>query len=336
MKIFRLILIIIGLFFILLFSVPFFLPKSVTVERTIEIHKPIDEVYAIVLDFNTFIEWNPWTEMESEALFEVVQNDPALGSKIKWDGDTIGTGYLKRVNLIENELIESELTFLNPWESTAADIMKFQPSEKGTIVMWRNQLKLDYPFGRYMYFIMDAFLGKDFEKGLNKLKAYCEDVIQTAIYDISIETTNSKKIYYITDSSAINSSEIISKTSAAINEINSFLNKNKIKDLSNPIAITSNHTANQWVYDIGIYTDSKIEILTGRINYTEMPSLDVVKCIYYGDISKSSVAYKQIHNYMRALNLIPNGRPWEEYTSDIYNAGSQEFITYIYYPYKKK
>ncbi|MCX8055910.1 MAG: hypothetical protein N3A67_09640, partial [Ignavibacteria bacterium] len=146
MKIFRFILIVIGIFIFLLFAIPFFLPNRAYSEREIVINQPIDSVYYYLLDLNNFKDWNPWTDMEKELVLSVTNNNLDIGSKIEWEGDSLGSGYLERIELIPNKLIKSKIIFIKPWKSEANDMMNFEKiNEKSTKVRWGMQMQLDYP-----------------------------------------------------------------------------------------------------------------------------------------------------------------------------------------------
>ncbi len=175
MKIFRFILIVIGIFIFLLFAIPFFLPNRAYSEREVVIGKPIDSVYKYLLDLNNFIDWNPWTEIEKELVLSVTNNNMDVGSKIEWEGDTLGSGYLERFEIERNKLIKSKVVFIKPWKSEANDIMNFEKvNDTSTKVKWGMQMELEYPFGRYFNFFYDEMVGKDHEKGLAKIKEKLE------------------------------------------------------------------------------------------------------------------------------------------------------------------
>lgn len=175
MKIFRFILIVIGIFIFLLFAIPFFLPNRAYSEREIVINQPIDSVYYYLLNLDNFKDWNPWTDMEKDLVLSVTNNNKDVGSKIEWDGDSLGSGYLERIELQQNKLIKSKIVFIKPWKSEANDIMHFEKiNEKSTKVRWGMQMALDYPFGRYFNFFYDDMVGKDHEKGLAKIKELLE------------------------------------------------------------------------------------------------------------------------------------------------------------------
>ncbi len=174
MKIFRFLLIVIGFFIFLLFAIPIFLPNKAYSEREIEINAKVDSIYNFVMDLNNFQHWNPWTEMEKELVLTIDKNNNST-VKIAWDGDTLGTGYIERIDSKPNQLIKSKVVFLKPWESEALDIMKFQALDSTkTKVVWGMEMHLDYPFGRYFNFFYDKMIGTDYEKGLKKLKTLFE------------------------------------------------------------------------------------------------------------------------------------------------------------------
>jgi carbon monoxide dehydrogenase subunit G len=71
--------------------------------------------------------------------------------------------------------IDLRLSFLKPWKATNDVTFTLVPAGDGTEVTWRmtgEQKGAAAVFGKV--FTMDRLLGKDFEKGLARLKAAAE------------------------------------------------------------------------------------------------------------------------------------------------------------------
>lgn len=69
--------------------------------------------------------------------------------------------------------ITSNLVFVEPFQSTATDSWKFEPTANGTKATWHNEGGFDY-FDRYFGLVMDKMLGGQCETGLKNLKSLCE------------------------------------------------------------------------------------------------------------------------------------------------------------------
>lgn len=155
--------------------IPLFMASSYSVERSTVIDRPVGEVFPQVADFNNWIEWNPWSEMEPAARNVIVGAPMTEGSSWRWEGKVIGAGTLTIVKLEPNRLIESDLVFKAPMQSTADDSWQFETTaDGGTKVTWKNSGGLDYPVGRWFGSMVEDQLGGQFERGLANLKARCE------------------------------------------------------------------------------------------------------------------------------------------------------------------
>lgn len=152
-----------------------FLPESLKVERSVQIDRPVAEVYPYVADFANWPSWNPWSEMEPGAVNTFSSPSSGKGASWSWEGLEIGKGSLTAEDVKENEYLHSRLSFLEPWESEAKDQWQFTAIDENTTELsWSNEMELSYPLERYYAFFLDAVLGEQMEKGLNKLKQVAE------------------------------------------------------------------------------------------------------------------------------------------------------------------
>jgi len=176
MKVLRTILIIILALIVLFLIVALFLPSSFSVERSIEINKPVDFVYNTVLDFEKRTQWDPWVEKDADATTSFELGDSTgVGNTWAWQGEIVGSGNLTVDKVIPNEKIHSKLVFISPQQMESDVIWKFAPVENGTKVTWGLAGEVDYPVGRFFGMMMDGYIGPDYEQGLQSLKQLCEN-----------------------------------------------------------------------------------------------------------------------------------------------------------------
>ena len=55
-----------------------FLPKTVHVERSIEIDRPVSTMFTMLNSFNTFSAWSPWSERDPDIVYQY--SGPASGT----------------------------------------------------------------------------------------------------------------------------------------------------------------------------------------------------------------------------------------------------------------
>jgi hypothetical protein len=175
MKILRIILIIIAVIIVLFLGIALFLPSTSHVERSTIINVPTDSIFSIVVNYNYYREWNPWSKMDPNAQGEISGPVGEVGQKWSWESDIIGSGSLTTQEIKPGEYIESKLEFTAPQEMLSKDIWKFEPVDDGTKVTWINEAELGYPVERYFGLMMDSMLGGDFESGLATLQTLAEN-----------------------------------------------------------------------------------------------------------------------------------------------------------------
>lgn len=171
----KILMVVVGLIALALI-VPVFLPGGYTVERSIEIAKPPAVVFEQVVDFNKWLTWNPWTEMEPTAKNEITGPVAAVGSKWAWDGKELGKGSLTIQEVEKDHSVHSKLVIIAPMASTADDHMRLEATANGTKITWTNTGSLDYPLGRYVGLMIQGMLGPQYEKGLANLKRVTEAI----------------------------------------------------------------------------------------------------------------------------------------------------------------
>lgn len=151
---------------------PSVLPRIAKLERRVTIKSSPANVYAVLADFHQFRSWDPWSPMEPESTSKV--EGQGLGSIYSWEGEKVGRGKMVIKDLKDNERVDVQLTFEEPFPSQADTGWILTALDNGeTEVVWHFKQELSY-FQRYFGLIMDGMLGGDFESGLARLKGKLE------------------------------------------------------------------------------------------------------------------------------------------------------------------
>jgi len=158
-----------GLFLI----IPFFLPATFVVKRTLEVNAAPNVVYQKVLNFNERQNWDPWLAKDPDARVKVRLVPEFKGSILAWDGDKVGAGQITLKEYVENRALMMEVDFTAPYKSSMKSYWKIEPHDKGTMVTWTLSGPLAYPLGRYQGLVIDRTLGSACEQGLKNLRSAC-------------------------------------------------------------------------------------------------------------------------------------------------------------------
>jgi hypothetical protein len=154
-----------------------FIKKDYAVERSISIRKNKQEVYDFVKFLKNQDLYSPWAKIDTSMKKSFVGTDAQIGFVSAWESsnDEVGTGR-QTIIAINDERIDYRLEFLKPFESQALAYMIVKPSEDSTTnVTWGFNSTMPYPSNLMMAFIdFEEMIGKDYEKGLIRLKTLLE------------------------------------------------------------------------------------------------------------------------------------------------------------------
>jgi hypothetical protein len=132
-------------------------------------------VHGKINDFREWTAWSPWEDVDPNLQRTYTGPDEGVGAHYAWQGNRqAGQGSMEIVSSTP-EAIGIKLSFLKPWKATNDVLFTLAPSGSGTHVTWRmtgENRGLGKLFSKVVS--MDKLLGKDFEKGLARLKAVSE------------------------------------------------------------------------------------------------------------------------------------------------------------------
>ena len=154
------------------------MPTECKVEREVTINRPKAAVFDYVKYLKHQNTWGPWYKKDPAMKQEFRGNDGFVGFVSSWksDNDDIGAGEQEIKRIVEGERIETELRFKEPFESKAdAHLITEATGSDTTKVKWGFTTSVPRPMNLMMLVAdMDALVGKDFQEGLDNLKAILE------------------------------------------------------------------------------------------------------------------------------------------------------------------
>ena len=150
-------------------------PASTVVERSAVIKAPPEVIYPMVASLRTMHEWGPWKDMEKGQVNRWEGEDGTVGSVQFWEGDTVGKGSQRIVDLEQDRLVRTELSFIEPWEATSAVTLLLDRMDDGTRITWTMAQDNNFMGRIFALFLdMDKMIGPDLEQGLANLAAMAE------------------------------------------------------------------------------------------------------------------------------------------------------------------
>lgn len=178
MKLIKWLLISVVVLGIVLLGGSLFLPATTHVERSTHIDKPPAEVFATLDSFERFNQWSPWFEMDPTAQYSYSGPASGVGARMSWVGNpSVGSGSQEILVSEPHARIVNALDFGN---SQAKATYLLVPDGGGTHLTWSLDSEHGYnPLNRWFgALLLDRMIGKDYEKGLAKLKALQESPAQ--------------------------------------------------------------------------------------------------------------------------------------------------------------
>jgi uncharacterized protein YndB with AHSA1/START domain len=133
-------------------------------------------VHSLINDFHAWTTWSPWEDLDPELSRDYSGPDTGVGARYAWQGNRkAGQGSME-ITESTPERIVLRLLFLKPWKAdNRVDFTLTPVGDAGTQVTWRmtgSNSGLQAVFSKL--FNMERLVGKDFDRGLARLKAAAE------------------------------------------------------------------------------------------------------------------------------------------------------------------
>ena len=150
-------------------------PDSFRLERRVTIKAPPEKAFALINDFHQWGAWSPWEHMDADLQRSYSGNATGVGAVYNWDGKKTGVGRMEIMESSPASLIKIKLDFFKPFEAHNTAEFTLQAQGDSTTVTWA--MYGPSPFMSKLmgiFFSIDKMVGKDFEAGLEKMKAAAE------------------------------------------------------------------------------------------------------------------------------------------------------------------
>jgi len=152
-------------------------PNSFRVERSVRIKAPTTTVFPYLNDFREWNNWSPWAKKDPAMQHSQSGSETGVGSIYEWSGNKeVGQGRMEITGATPASHIRIKLDFLKPFEAHNTAEFELRDVLDESEVTWI--LTGPNPFMAKIMSVfvsMDKMVGKDFEQGLNNLKALVEN-----------------------------------------------------------------------------------------------------------------------------------------------------------------
>ena len=149
--------------------------KPFTITRSTSIAADAATIHGLVDDFHEWAKWSPWEDLDPALQRSYSGPDQGVGAHYAWKGNRkAGEGSMEITGLAP-DAVDIELRFLQPWNAINQVRLQLSPTPTGTDVTWTMRGEHVGMMGLLSRVVpLDKMVGKDFEKGLARLKAVAE------------------------------------------------------------------------------------------------------------------------------------------------------------------
>lgn len=146
------------------------------VERHVVIDRPAREIFPLLEDFRQWRLWSPWEDLDPALARVYAGADRGAGAEYAWEGNSkAGKGRMVITRADTPTHLTIDLSFEKPFKAENNAAFDLEPEGSGTRVTWALYGPLPYLSKVMSTFVsMDRLIGRDFERGLQKLKHAAE------------------------------------------------------------------------------------------------------------------------------------------------------------------
>lgn len=151
------------------------LSPQYAVQRSVTVGAPADKVYGLINNPREWRKWTAWNERDPQ--MEITYSGPEAGAGAgwAWTSRSEGSGSMRLTEAIAGQRVAYELHFPE-FDSRSTGALTLTPIAGGGVdVVWSINGDMGAnPLMRWMGLAMDSMIGKDFARGLARLKAVAE------------------------------------------------------------------------------------------------------------------------------------------------------------------
>ena len=306
-KLLRILIFILILFAVLAIALMFFSPKKLLFEESITIDAPAMTVFNMVNDFRQWEDWNPWMELDPEAINTYTDKSTGVGAKWGWKGnDKVGEGSQIIRESDPGKLIKTALTF-SGWDGESFSDWNFTPDGDKTKVSW-NFDGAETPFVmRPINLVMKSGLKKNYVKGLNNIKKLAEDRAKNQVYDgYKINEVYQGTKNYVMNRQVVAMGDVSNFFSANVGALLQKAQGIEYEMDGKPSALFYSWDVTNGKTDMAAAIPVKTPVtIPGAITQT-LSDGKAIQVDYFGDPNKSEPAHYAIEHYMKDKGLLVN------------------------------
>ena len=311
----------------------FVVPTQYHVERSVTINAPAKLIKQQAAYFKNFNQWSPWSELDTAMVTNLEGTDGEVGAIYSWKGnEDVGEGSMEIISVSDTR-VDQKLRFIAPFESEATTYLTFDEVDDGVKVTWGMDGDSPRPMN-LMNLMMDAMIGKDYDKGLTSLKELSERLASSNTFrGFKVETTELSPRTYIGKKDTVKWADMESFFSTNFGAAMSALTRKKapVAGMPSGLYFMWDEPNQQAVMAAAIPVEGEYTLP----GFEAWPvSGTAFKIAYYGNYEGSAEAHYAMDDYYTAKGIEygENDLVIEEYVTDpTTEPDTSKWLTNIYY-----
>jgi hypothetical protein len=163
-----------GVLVLILAAVALGLPAHVTATRSIVVNAPEYAVYPYLNNVRQFAEWSPWNARDPNMKMTYSGPPEGKGATVEWESENprVGSGSMQITDTEQSRSVDLAANF-DGLDGTSS--YQLSPAGSGSKVTWSFVYATgSSPVKRWRGLMLDGFVGAEFTRGLERLKAKVE------------------------------------------------------------------------------------------------------------------------------------------------------------------
>ena len=141
--------------------------------RSTVIAAPPSTVQGLVADLHAWTKWSPWEGLDPDLKRNYDGPEKGVGARYGWAGKKSGEGSMV-ITAAPADRVQLDLDFVKPFKANNKVVFRFEAEGNGTRVTWTMSGARNLLLAVMGALLFDRMIGKDFDKGLAKLKGVAE------------------------------------------------------------------------------------------------------------------------------------------------------------------
>jgi len=150
-------------------------PATFRIERSVSMEAPPARIAGHITDFHRWRDWSPWEKLDPGMQRTYDGAAAGEGASYAWSGNGKAGAGRMRITHAEPQRVAISLDFEKPFRASNVAQFTLTPVGGDTLVTW-TMTGPQTLLSKLMHTVidMDKLVGRDFEAGLQNLKAVCE------------------------------------------------------------------------------------------------------------------------------------------------------------------